>query len=228
MTVEPIPQPRTFGEMGFDAFYTKNLPIVYGYALRLCGGSVDRAQDLTQEAWVAEQLPACQPFVATVFESERRPAVITYRGFFDQDTSVLMVQYVAVHPTVVQATAMLDAMQEPAFLGECVPAYIATMPTDYADWDPLFPFYRGQELTPPTIEVDADDAWVRRYNSMSTDAVGAVTYGPEQAATAVIRVGRIVTSIDVMLIDPSGDQIATIDDFEAIVQRLAARAAAAQ
>jgi RNA polymerase sigma-70 factor (ECF subfamily) len=52
MTVEPIPQPRTFGEMGFDAFYTKSLPIVYGYALRLCGGSVDRAQDLTQEAWV--------------------------------------------------------------------------------------------------------------------------------------------------------------------------------
>jgi RNA polymerase sigma-70 factor (ECF subfamily) len=52
MTVEPIPQPRTFGEMGFDAFYAKSLPIVYGYALRLCGGSVDRAQDLTQDAWV--------------------------------------------------------------------------------------------------------------------------------------------------------------------------------
>jgi len=52
MTVEPIPQPRTFGEMGFNAFYTKSMPIVYGYALRLCGGSIERAQDLTQEAWV--------------------------------------------------------------------------------------------------------------------------------------------------------------------------------
>ena len=45
--------PETFGELGFDAFYNRNLPIVYGYAFRLCGGQVDRAQDLAQEAWVA-------------------------------------------------------------------------------------------------------------------------------------------------------------------------------
>ncbi len=54
MTVESTPEsPRTFGVLGFDAFYDRNLPIVYGYALRLCGGQVDRAQDLVQEAWVA-------------------------------------------------------------------------------------------------------------------------------------------------------------------------------
>jgi RNA polymerase sigma-70 factor, ECF subfamily len=53
MTVEPVPQKRTFGELGFDAFYRRNLAIVYGYVLRLCGGNVERAQDLTQEAWVA-------------------------------------------------------------------------------------------------------------------------------------------------------------------------------
>jgi RNA polymerase sigma-70 factor (ECF subfamily) len=53
MTIEPIPQPRTFGELGFDAFYRRNLAIVYGYVLRLCGGSVEHAQDLTQEAWTA-------------------------------------------------------------------------------------------------------------------------------------------------------------------------------
>lgn len=52
MTIEPTPQPRTFGELGFDAFYARNLPVVYGYALRLAAGSVDRAQDLTQEAWM--------------------------------------------------------------------------------------------------------------------------------------------------------------------------------
>ena len=46
MTIEPIPQQRSFGELGFDAFYRTNLGIVYGYALRLCGGSVERAQDL--------------------------------------------------------------------------------------------------------------------------------------------------------------------------------------
>lgn len=53
MTIEPIPQQRTFGELGFDAFYRRNLAIVYGYVLRLCGGSAERAQDLTQEAWLA-------------------------------------------------------------------------------------------------------------------------------------------------------------------------------
>src|SRR5690349_7133073 len=53
MTIEPIPQQRKFGELGFDAFYRHNLSIVYGYSLRLCGGSVERAQDLTQEAWEA-------------------------------------------------------------------------------------------------------------------------------------------------------------------------------
>lgn len=53
MTIESSPQQRTFGELGFDAFYRRNLPIVYGYVLRLCGGNVERAQDLTQEAWVA-------------------------------------------------------------------------------------------------------------------------------------------------------------------------------
>src|SRR4029078_5469891 len=53
MKIEPIPQQRTFGELGFDAFYRRNLAIVYGYVLRLCGGNVERAQDLTQEAWVA-------------------------------------------------------------------------------------------------------------------------------------------------------------------------------
>jgi RNA polymerase sigma-70 factor, ECF subfamily len=52
MTLESTQSPTTFGAMGFDAFYARNLPIVYGYALRLCGGSADRAQDLAQEAWV--------------------------------------------------------------------------------------------------------------------------------------------------------------------------------
>ena len=36
MTVESTPEsPRTFGVLGFDAFDQRNLPIVYGYALRL-------------------------------------------------------------------------------------------------------------------------------------------------------------------------------------------------
>ncbi len=39
--------------LGFDAFYRRNLPVVYGYVLRLCGGRIDQAQDLTQETWLS-------------------------------------------------------------------------------------------------------------------------------------------------------------------------------
>lgn len=45
-------EPEPFGPAGFDAFYDHNLPIVYGYLLRLCGGDVDTAKDLCQDTWL--------------------------------------------------------------------------------------------------------------------------------------------------------------------------------
>jgi hypothetical protein len=183
---------------------------------------------VTLDAAVAEQLPACRPFMTTVFESARRPAAVKYRLFYNQATGMLAVHYVTVHPTVSQAAAMLDAMQDPAFLNECVPAYDATLPVEHKDRDPWFPFYVAHQMTPPVIDVDADDVWVRRFDSMWTDDQGVLQYGPEEVVTVVIRVGRIVASIDVMLIDSNGRQIATVEDVTAIVDRMAERAAAAQ
>ena len=61
-----------------------------------------------------------------------------------------------------------------------------------------------------------------------TDDQGVVHDNPGEFAFAAVRVGRIVTTIDVVLIDHDGRRVATVDDFEAIVQRLAVRAAAAQ
>jgi RNA polymerase sigma-70 factor, ECF subfamily len=37
----------------FCAFYRTHLPEVYGYLLRLCAGDQARAEDLTQDVWVA-------------------------------------------------------------------------------------------------------------------------------------------------------------------------------
>lgn len=37
---------------GFDEFYDRALPVVFGYLLRLCGGDREQAWDLTQDAWV--------------------------------------------------------------------------------------------------------------------------------------------------------------------------------
>ncbi|MEO8264612.1 MAG: sigma-70 family RNA polymerase sigma factor [Ilumatobacteraceae bacterium] len=45
--------PEPHSALGFEAFYRRNLPVVYGYLLRLCGGRTDRAQDLTQDTWLS-------------------------------------------------------------------------------------------------------------------------------------------------------------------------------
>lgn len=38
--------------VGFDEFYDRALPVVFGYLLRLCGGDREQAWDLTQDSWV--------------------------------------------------------------------------------------------------------------------------------------------------------------------------------
>ena len=54
MRIEPATDtPGSDEPVGFDAFYRRNLPVVYGYVLRLCGGRIDQAQDLTQETWLS-------------------------------------------------------------------------------------------------------------------------------------------------------------------------------
>lgn len=42
----------TTAAFDFNAFYSRSLPIVYGYLLRLCGGDHDRTRDLTQDTWL--------------------------------------------------------------------------------------------------------------------------------------------------------------------------------
>jgi len=41
------------GHSQFVDFYRNNLPTVYGYLLRLCGGDRGLAEDLTQDTWLA-------------------------------------------------------------------------------------------------------------------------------------------------------------------------------
>jgi RNA polymerase sigma-70 factor, ECF subfamily len=53
---------------GFDDFYDRALPVVYGYLLRLCGGDRERAWDLTQDSWtiVVDRLAQGQADKATI------------------------------------------------------------------------------------------------------------------------------------------------------------------
>jgi RNA polymerase sigma-70 factor (ECF subfamily) len=43
---------RAYDTVGFDDFYDRALPVVFGYLLRLCGGDREQAWDLTQDSWV--------------------------------------------------------------------------------------------------------------------------------------------------------------------------------
>jgi hypothetical protein len=173
----------------------------------------------------ADVLPACKQFASTVFESAERPAAINSRLFFGDDSvGIAMFQYVAVLPTVEKATAMLDGIQDPDFLAGCVPAYNATFGPECCEY-PWFPFLPGKATEPPAISVDADDIWVRRFNESWNDQ-GEIRLMTSVAAA--IRVGRIVTVIDLRLTEPDHRQLATVEQFEAILQRAAERARDAQ
>ena len=183
---------------------------------------------ITLDGAVAARLPACRPFAATVFESDRRPAAVQDARFISREASGnLMLQYVAVLESAQQATAMVDGIRDPSFLADCVPAYRATNPAECCPQQ-RFPFYLGEDLAPPTLTVDADDVWVRRYDVSWIDKLGNVQHGPQQDIVAAVHVGRIVTIVDLMLIDFYGKQVATVDDFDRILDDLAVRAATVQ
>src|SRR6187397_801150 len=57
-----------YDTVGFDEFYDRALPVVFGYLLRLCGGDREQAWDLTQDSWVVvvDRLAQGQTDKATV------------------------------------------------------------------------------------------------------------------------------------------------------------------
>ena len=59
---------KASGDLWFDEFYDRALPVVFGYLLRLCGGDREQAWDLTQDSWitVVDRLAQGQTDKATV------------------------------------------------------------------------------------------------------------------------------------------------------------------
>lgn len=186
-------------------------------------------QPATLDGTIAATLPACQQFVSTVFESDSRPAVTGDRSFVNADNELLVLQYVTVLPSVDAAAAMIDGMQDPAFMGKCMRAYRASVQTMCCDvgfrWTPVFD---GDELEPPTINVVADDVWVRQWIGSWNGDEGRAIGGPQQMVSVAIRVGRVVSLIDVSLSTNDVPDDATMQDVERIAQRMATRAADAQ
>jgi hypothetical protein len=181
------------------------------------------------DADVARQFPECAPYLGTVFESSARPAVTADATFEGFGYPAAMVEYVVVHPDETQAAAMLDAMQEPAFVSQCAPAYVSSLSDRCCDdveaWFPVI--VGGTEKEPPVLDVDVDDIWIRAYDGTWTDEEGVV-HGPEGFVWAAVRVGRVVASIEAMTTTDDGSSVTTNEQFERMVARMVERAASAQ
>jgi hypothetical protein len=182
------------------------------------------------DADIARQLPECAKYVDTVFESSARQAA-TADEFFGRLSSTEpagVVEYVVVHPSADQAAAMFDAMQEPAFLDGCVPAYVSTLPQQCcSEHEAWFPVDSGNQPDPPKLDVGADDTLITSTIGTRTDEHGVV-HGPEGFAWTAVRVGRVVAMIEVLTTATDGSTVTSIDQFEAIVKRMVERAASAQ
>lgn len=53
MGATPIEHSEIMSADAFARFYRQHLPAVYGYLLHLCAGDRSRAEDLTQDTWLA-------------------------------------------------------------------------------------------------------------------------------------------------------------------------------
>lgn len=179
---------------------------------------------------IASQHPECAAYVDVAFESPARPAEVANEVFYRAapPAASALFEYVVVLPNVAQARAMFDAIREPAFLGQCVPAYRLSFPArccqELTEW---FPFFVGTDLDPPTLDTGADDIWVRVYEATWTDD-GGVVHGPERFIWAGVRVGRVFASVEGELIDENDTPLMTLSHFEESVKRIVERATAAQ
>ena len=184
----------------------------------------------TMDAEIARQFPECTKYIDTVFESSARPAVTAYGEYnrLSLAEPAAMLEYVVVLPNADEAAAMLDAMQEPAFLKECAPAYASTLPERCCDgikaWFPV-DFVANEPA--PTLNVGADDIMTTASSGTWTDEQGVV-HGPEGFLWAAVRVGRVVAMIEAINTATDGSTVTSIDQFEAIVKRMVERAASAQ
>jgi hypothetical protein len=173
---------------------------------------------------LAEQVPACEPYLDAAFESRSRPAVTDARFFWMDDTAISMEpQYVVVFPDETAAKAMFDATADPDFLTGCAYGYLDVMLPTFDETFIWFPYWRGQD-TDTELVIEGDQSWYRTYGYDITDP----DWPGRRMFSATVRVGRVVTVITVEGETDIDPQAVTNDEFEAIVARFVERAEAAQ
>lgn len=194
------------------------------YALDV-GVNVVPTKVVQLDAAVADGLPSCAGYVDVVFEGPRRPAGVAYRWFFHPDPASQLLQYVVVLPDEAAAKAMFDATEEPDFVDGCLSDYIAMFPNEVCcDVNvPESPLRVEGKLESPALSLSGDQSSMRVYEGSWVDQQGE-SHGPEQWASATVRVGRSVMMIEALVEGEDAVPVVGLDEFEQIVARLVDKA----
>lgn len=160
------------------------------------------------DAEFAATIPACEPFVASVFESDDSPNAFNWRWFHAPAGKYgAMSQAVIVFPSDDAAQATFEAMADPAFNGQCLPAY-----QDGVSGATIFPLALLGESIPALDARNADEIAFRSRIEFWEDNAGT-RHGPDSLLNATVRVGRAIAMIETLLTDGSGATINTEEQF---------------
>lgn len=169
------------------------------------------------DADLASTVPACEPYIGSVFASDDPPNSIDTRWFHTPPGLFgAMSEVVIVFPSDQAAQTMFDASTDPAFIDGCLADYrTALNPTgDLYCCDPAVPSTPSMLGTPiPTDDkLHADDLAIRSFEEVWEDGPGTL-HGTDHLEAATVLVGRTVAVIETLLTDGSGAVINTEEQF---------------
>jgi hypothetical protein len=186
------------------------------------------------DAEAAAEIAGCAPYVDTVFESPGRPAAVAattlsepFSGFGDPyPPGFRASQYVVVFPTEALAGAMYDALRDPVFVDECLSAYVELIApggivkkggfagTAGAGWVPFV----GTPVEAPSVGRFGDESTVGAYERSWKLIWEEEIVGPDLLYTATVRVGRVVTIVDAMIVSGWDGVVSDAEEFARLVE----------
>jgi hypothetical protein len=180
---------------------------------------------------LAAQVPACAPYLDTVFEGPARPAESALRHFYLDSVPAQTRQYVLVFPTDAAAGDFFDATASPIFRSDCLEPYRALTQEVVNNFccnplEPGTPTLSGTRIEGGTVP-GADQSELRLSDAeFWTDEVG-VRHGPEEFIQATVRVGRVVAVVEAILTTEARVTVFTLEEFQGVCERMVQRASAA-
>jgi hypothetical protein len=164
---------------------------------------------------VAAEIPACAPFVDSVFSAAERGSN-AYRSFYHPEPQALFTQYVAVLPDAATARSVYELVNS-AELAACVTGYGTAVAAGASP--SAFPSPVDKPISDPPFAPVGDAVTYRTFIENF--------HGPQTDVDAVMLVDRTITFIGTVTDGEGGAVLNTVDQFQAALQRIVERTTAA-